>query len=357
MRKIIGPFLSLVLVAGLGFAIYQSLSEEMSQRSAVTLKGIGGSEKAVFFHDPRVIDVLNQQNIQIDYQKSGSRQIATQTDLNAYDFAFPAGSPAAEKIYQDFHTTKGTPIFYTPMVLASWKPVVEILIANDIAELRNDIYFVDMKKLLVLMQSSTHWKALQQSQQYPVNKAISITTTDIRKSNSAAMYLALMSFIVNQNTVVQNTAMASAITDTMQKLFLQQGFTEYSSAEPFNDYLIMGAGKTPLLFTYESQFIHAAKEGKIRADMVLMYPEPTVFAKHTLVPLNERGSELVTALSNNPELQKLAIEHGYRNQDIQAFNQQAQQLKLKLPENLYNVIDTPSYELLESMIQSIASQY
>ena len=50
-------------------------------------------------------------------------------------------------------------------------------------------------------------------------------------------------------------------------------------------------GKSPMVMIYESQFIQraAAADGSITPDMVLMYPDPTIFSKHTFVGLTPAG--------------------------------------------------------------------
>jgi hypothetical protein len=65
---------------------------------------------------------------------------------------------------------------------------------------------------------------------------------------------------------------------------------------------------------YEAQFLSAKAQANspVSDEMVLLYPEPTVFTKHILVPVDEKGERLGEALTNDPELKRLAIEHGAR---------------------------------------------
>jgi hypothetical protein len=102
--------------------------------------------------------------------------------------------------------------------------------------------------------------------------------TDVRKSNSAAMYLALASFVANEDNIVQSEAEVNAVMPLMESLFLKQGYVEYSLAVPFKDYLVMGMGKALLVMIYEAQFIYQAAmpDSGLGPEMVLMYPELTV---------------------------------------------------------------------------------
>ena len=155
-----------------------------------------------------------------------------------------------------------------------------------------------------LVDKNTRWKDLPGNTTYPVNKSILITSTDVRKSNSAAMYLALASYVANGDNIVENDAEVDPLIDRLSPLFLRQGFVASSTEEPFEDYLVQGMGKSPMVMIYESQFIQraAAADGSITPDMVLMYPDPTIFSKHTFVGLTPDGIRLGDFLTNDPEM-------------------------------------------------------
>jgi hypothetical protein len=361
-RKIYAPIITLLLVIGVGFAIYISATEQFQAFNVEQVSGVSGSEKLPFFRDERTIEALSKSphNLTPDVEKAGSRQIATSYNLKEYDFAFPAGIPAAEKIKQENHVNKSYQPFFTPMVVASWKPIAEILIANDVVTIRDGIYYiVNLEKLFDLIVQKKRWTDLEKSELYPANKSVLITTTDIRKSNSAAMYLALASYVFNGNAIVQSLDQAAPLIDKLGQLFLRQGFTESSSQAPFQNYLTMGPGKSPLVMIYEAQFLYeAAKpDGAIIDDMVLLYPEPTLFTKHILIPMTERGERLGEALSHDESLQRIATEHGLRTDNTKLFNQFVKDRQLQVPGFLVNVIEPPSYAVLEGMIQMIEQQY
>ncbi len=360
MRKLIGPLLSLLLVVGVGGAIWLSINEQMGSWNALEVRGLIGSEKLPFFQDERVIEALAANGLVVHAEKAGSRQIATSYDLKQYDFAFPAGSPAAEKIRREHKALKSFDAFYTPMTIASWRPIAEMLMANGMVEQREGAYYIiDMKALLDAIIQEKRWTDLKESQLYPANKSIVVTTTDVRKSNSSAMYLALASYVLNGGDIVENKEQTGKIIDALASLFLRQGFVEHSSAVPFQDYLVMGPGKSPMVMIYEAQFLYEATQpdGALLDDMVLLYPEPTLFTKHVLIPFSEGGSRLGEALINDPELRRLAVEHGLRTDDVKAFKSFVNSNKLTVPPMLVNVIEPPSYETLEGMIQMIEATY
>lgn len=133
MRRFLGPVVTILLLAGLVFAIYRSVGEQLTARRAVTVRGLIGSEKEEFFKDPEVVDTLRRAGFIVQVEKAGSREIAS-FDLKKYDFAFPGGMPAAEKIRRESRVSKAHVPFFTPMAIASWRAIAEILNANGMAQ-------------------------------------------------------------------------------------------------------------------------------------------------------------------------------------------------------------------------------
>lgn len=327
----------------------------MGGARTVTVRGLIGSEKEEFFRDTRINEALQRHGFDVQVEKAGSREIATRFDLKQYDFAFPAGVLAAEKIRREQRINKFYTPFFTPIAVASWQPIAKTLAANGLAEAKGGYYLLKIEPLLEAIAAGKRWKELSDNPEYAVNKGILITSTDVRKSNSAVMYLALASYVANGNNVVQSEADIARIRPMLRALFLRQGFMEASSETPFEDYLVMGMGKAPLVVIYESQFVHQAvlQNSGIAQEMVLMYPEPTLFTKHILLPLSAGGERLGELLEQDPELQRLAVEHGFRTGNVAAFRQLTRDKGVAVAEALVNVIEAPGYEILERMIQLI----
>lgn len=361
VKRFVGFVLTLALAGGVGFAIFLSLREQQ----VVTVTGLIGSEKEAFFLDERVIERLRREHgLEVNFEQVGSRRIATEGGARGsvanYDFGFPAGIPAAEKIRRDYDVLSSHRVFFTPMTIASWRPVVDVLEANDIVRERGGYYaIVDMRGLLELMQQEVRWQDLPNNNTFAVGRQVLIKSTNIASSNSAAMYLALASYLINDDRVVQDDTQVRAVVPVVEQFFLNQGFLPGSSATPFEDYLIKGMGNSPLVMMYESQFLYQASlaDGSIREDMMLLYPEPTIFTQHVLLAMTEAGQRLGEALSSDEELQRLAIENGYRSNDVAFigdFETFVNRHNLDgIPTNLVEVIDPPTYEIIEQMIQRI----
>ncbi len=370
-RRLLAPALAVALIAAVGGGIWRSHArlgaDQAAQASAqvdshrhVVVRGLIGSEKEDFFADPRVVQALAAQGLTVQVEKAGSRVIASRYDPAHYDFGFPSGAPAAQQLKAAAKAADVYTPFYTPIVVASWRPIAEILVANGIVRREGDFYdIVDLPALLAFAENGTRWRDLKHSEAFATGKAVLVTSTDVRTSNSAAMYLALASYLANGQQIVQSQADIDKVMPTVAPLFLRQGFQEQSSAGPFEDYLALGMGKAPLLVAYESQMVEfwLRHPDKAAGDMVLLYPRPTVFSKHVLVPYTAAGARLGVALDTDPALRALEHDYGFRTGgDVKGPEEWAKR-GVKAPDVLVDVIDPPSYDWLERMIQAIDARF
>src|ERR1700676_1043828 len=90
-RKAIGPPLAVLLLSGVGLAVYYSAKEKKqsdlaAQKAAarITVRVLTGSEKEKFLNDTELSKVLEAEGINITVQKAGSREIATWPDLKTF---------------------------------------------------------------------------------------------------------------------------------------------------------------------------------------------------------------------------------------------------------------------------------
>lgn len=354
MNRVITLLVTALLVAGVGYLIFNSASQQFS--GPLKLRGAIGSEKEAFFADPELQQVLKDKGFAVEVSKAGSRSIATTFDLTGFDFAFPAGSASALKLKKDRKVAATFDVFFSPMVLATWKTISSILIANGVAANKGKYDELNLLTFLELFKSGKRWSDLKNSTDYDVSKPVLINTTDVRSSNSAAQYLGLVSYLLNSKSVVSSDAEIQNILGTTSALFAKQGFQEASSAGPFEDYFLIGIGKSPLVFIYESQFLEKVVEKTLRPEMRLMYPSPTIFTKHILVPLTENGQKLGELMNTDLNIQRIAAKYGFRPNNQTSFAAAVQQYNLPVKDNIVNVVDAPSYEILEAMIKAIESK-
>lgn len=372
-------FISLMLLAAFGGALWFAMSDHSSKikaadvaataaANAIVLEGLIALDVETYLKDPRVTKILADKNITVNATRIGSREMANRVKSGmTVDFFFPSGIVAANQISDaakkvNINTVSYSP-FYTPMVMASWVPIATILTANKIAKPLGPsseptkIYGLDLQQLTDLMLAKKRWKDLPGSSAYDVSRSILVSTTDVRKSNSAAMYLALSSFAINKSELVTDKTTARQVALKVSELFKRQGYQENYVNGNFDDYVSIGMGKTPLAFIYENQMVsYAISKKGIGADMVLMYPTPTIFNKVVFVAGNDKAKILGELLANDPQLQKIGIEYGFRGSDPAAFAAEAKKAGLTVNERIVEVVDPPSYEVMAEMIEVITQE-
>lgn len=372
MAKLGKVVLTLLLLAGFGAALFFALrgqkaeqaerAEAVAVASAVELKGLIALDVEPFFADPRVRRILAEKHLPVAVTRIGSREMAARVVPGAMpDFLFPSGVVAANQIADAAAKAKiavaqSSP-FYSPMVIASWQPVAKILVANGMAKPLGDRTFgVDMAKLTDTMLAKKRWKDLKGAEAYDVSRGVLVSTTDLRRSNSAAMYLALTSYAKNGDVVTDRTS-AEALARQLSELFKRQGYQENYVNGNFDDYVAIGIGKTPMAFIYEYQLVSyaLAKKG-VAADMVLIYPQPTIVNKVVFIATNERSRALADLLANNAELQRIGVEYGFRIADTQAFMAAVKPTGLAVEERVTQVIDPPSFDLMAGMIDVVTQE-
>jgi hypothetical protein len=359
MRRALSAGLAALLLIGVLVVILvnRSGASHPQPQGTTLVRGVIGSEKLPFFNDPQVMAAFASHGYRVQVDTAGSREIATSTDLSHYDFAFPAGEPQANKIKADHKVARVYQPFYTPMAVATYQPIVDLLTQAGIVHPQGALQVIDVKALLAAVAKNERWTDLP-GKTYPATKSILITSTDVRSSNSAAMYLALASYAANNDNIVTAPAQADAVLPAVSPLFLRQGFVAGSSEEPFQDYLTIGIGKTPMVMIYEAQFRGAQIAGnQLPQGAVLAYPSPTVFSKHTLVPLNAKGDAIGRLLSSDTTLQHLAVQYGFRINDTAYTHSFAVAHHIPDPPGLTDIIDPPTFENLEYMINAISRLY
>lgn len=365
VKRWLGIALAVVLVVGVGVVAILGRDRGGGTATATggcgstkTVRGVVGSEKTAFFADQRVRDAFAAHCLDVRVDPSGSREIATTVDLDAYAFAFPSSAPAGQKIQRLRKVGRVYQPFSSPMAVATFDPIVQVLTRAGVVRTAGSYSVLDMRKYLDLVAEGTRWDALPGNTAFPARKSVLITTTDPRSSNSAAMYTAIASYVLNDDSVVQDTAAEKRVAPTLSKLFLGQGYTENSTEGPFEDYLATGIGKTPMVMVYEAQYVDRLNraDGSIRGGRTLVYPSPTVLSKHTLVPLGDGGAQVGELLTSDRTLTGLAAKYGFRTADPRAFESVVPKGG-PIADDLVDVVEPPTYETLERLLTTIAGAY
>lgn len=319
-----------------------------------TVRGVIGSEKRDYFEDPEVKARLAKLGYTVEFSTAGSRQIATNTELDKQDFVFPSSGPAAQKVKSMGSNYSVEYPFFTPMALASWQPLAEMLESEGVVRRDEGGYAFDLAEYIKLAESGKRWRDLGDG--YASPRQVQISTTDIRTSNSAAMYLSLLSWQFQQD---DPGIAPDALVEKIAPFFVGQGYSESSSSAPFRDYLSQGMGSMPLVLVYEAQFLgeQMKEHSRIRDDMVLMRLEPTVVANHGIVGISDAGKELGHLLSTDAQLQQLAAKHGFRPAENGSLAEELEARGLPAPSDYVNSVDPPSFDRLEQLLDGVGKRY
>jgi hypothetical protein len=355
VRRTVSIVVAVVLAVAVIVTIVVAAGGGSGKKHVTIVRGAIGSEKQPFFDDPLVKKAFASHGFDVQVDTAGSRAIATTFDLSKYDFAFPGGAPAARKIRTDRKITQSYVPFSTPMAIATFTDIAQLLEKEGIAHKRGGYWTLDMKGFLDLVKRGVRWSDVPGNTTYPSTKYILITSTDVTTSNSAAMYASIASYVANKNAIVENPAQVDSVAGDVSPLFLRQGYTEGSSEGLFEDYLSIGEGKTPMEMIYEAQYVAraAARDGSIQPNMVLMYPDPLIVSQHTLVPLTDNGDAVGRLLTEDRTLQHLAVVHGFRTAKPKDFTDFVDANHVSVQPSLLNVIDPPTYDNLEELINKI----
>lgn len=328
----------------------------IARGNVTEVSGIIGSEKRSYFEDPDVKARLRELGYEVSFTTAGSREIATRSDIGAQDFVFPSSAPAAQKVREQGNGYSVDYPFFTPMAVASWKPIADILVSEGVVDEQNSAYVLDIAKYVDLAQSGKRWRDLGDT--FPSPRNVQIRSTEIRTSNSAAMYLSLLSWEFQQRSP-EKADDTEYLINEIAPFFTGQGYSESSSSGPFQDYLSQGMGAAPMVMVYESQYLgeQMSENSRIRGDMVLFHLSPTVLANHGIVGVTQKGKELGQLLTNDAELQQLAARHGFRPSTSGSLAQEMESRGLPAPADYVNSIDPPSYDRLEKLIEGVGNRY
>ena len=366
---VIGTF-SIALLSALGYSFLKKQSVDNPNsvakigilgRDKEEISGIITSEKESFFKDPRTLKILEDNGIIFKYERWASGKMAQIKNVSEFgqyaDFAFPPGIQTSDKIKNTIKGSQAYNIFYSPMVVATWKPIVNILDSNGLIENKKEYQALKMDRFLQLVDKKTKWKDLKNSSEYSVNKNMLISTSDARFSNSSKMYMGLTSYIYNQNEIIQTQEQADKIIPNIKQMMASQGNRESSSTNLFTDYNSIGMGKAPMIFVYESEFLeNAIKNNGVNPKMQLVYPTPTMFTKHVLIGFNPKAQKLVDILTNNAEIKKVAADYGFRFAGNNELVNKAKTVGVDVPETVIDVIDPPSFDTLEYIVNQIETK-
>ncbi|MDI9469016.1 MAG: hypothetical protein QM296_02295 [Bacillota bacterium] len=348
--------LALVLLV-VGIAIAYRFFQR-TQDPGEMVSGFVGGEKISFLENPEVVEILRRDyHMQLDIHKAGSLDMV-RASHEGRSFLFPSSQTALEY----YRAYVGSPrrekqIFNTPIVLYSHRPVAEALLKTGLLRQDGETYWMDMAALVTAMEEDKTWADLGLPQLYG---QLQVDTTDPARSNSGNMFSGLVANLLNGGQVVQEKDVAS-VSPRLLRIFGKLGYMETSSSDLFTQFLRTGVGAKPLVAGYENQLLEFTRLqperwAEVKDDIVILYPEPTVWSTHILISLDEQGDRLIEALSDERLLRIAWEQHGFRSGVYGSGGTETVQTVTGVADEITRIIPMPGQAAMEKIIEAFGKE-
>lgn len=255
--------------------------------------------------------------------KNGESISINSEDVSKYDALFTSDqrfydyyklSPDKSKNEADrYYVLDGGLTLNTPIVIYSWKEVVNALIKEKIVTNEAGVYYItDMNKLIDYILNGKKWKDIGLKDLYG---NINIASTDPVSSSPGATYYGLLLSILSGGEI--NNATIETNLKKLKVFYQKSGYMNNTPADLFERYLKTGMGGEPMIVDYEKSIIDFANSNptgfnQVKDDIVVLYPKPTIWNSHCLTIFSENGKKLLQAFEDE-EISKIAWEkYGFR---------------------------------------------
>ena len=221
--------------------------------------------------------------------------------------------PNKEKDEADRYTVlDGGLTLNTPIVIYSWKEVVDVFVKEGIVTEKEGVYYItDMNKLINYILEDKKWSDLGLDLYGNVN----IASTDPVSSSPGATYYGLLLSILSGGQVTDEN-----INNNLPKLkdfYIKSGYMNNTPADLFERYLKTGMGGEPMIVDYEKSMIDFANSSpdafkQVKDGIRILYPTPTIWNSHCFTVFTDKGNKLYKALEDK-EISQIAWEkYGFR---------------------------------------------
>ena len=263
------------------------------------------------------------------------REPLIRKDGSAYDLVF-----FSDQRYYDYYKTPaqageaerqtvlaGEPTLNTPIVIYSWKEVVDALIKEKIVTIDNGVYYItDMPKLIEYILEGKKWKDIGLDSIYG---SINIGSVDpVTSSPGATYYGLLLSIMAGGEVNDQNVIKALP---KLKEFYIKSGYMNNTPADLFSMFLKTGMGAKPMIVDYEKSVIDFANSNpdgwnQVKDKVVILYPTPTIWNSHCIAAFTDNGKKLIEGFKDSEVAQIAWSKHGFRvgvtggNYDVSKIN-------------------------------------
>ena len=387
----IGVFIVLILVI-IGIKVFSSGSNNLGNLTTIYVATGGGKED--FLSDEKVQEILRKKyklNVVFDTWSNGktitkplireSVKLGNESIINRinngenitintsgvtkYDALFTSDqrfydyyklSPNKEKDEADRYTVlAGGLTLNTPIVVYSWKDVVNALINESIVTETDGVYYItDMNKLIDYILSNKKWSDIGLTDLYG---NINIASTDPVSSSPGATYYGLLLSILSNGQISDDTIDENLV--KLKQFYQKSGYMNNTPADLFERYLKTGMGGEPMIVDYEKSIIDFANSNptgfnQVKDNIVVLYPKPTIWNSHCLTIFTENGKKLYEAFEDE-EIGQIAWEkYGFRT-GISGGTYDVSTIGIGVPQNITSTVTSLKMDYYNKLIEYLKS--
>ena len=303
---------------------------------------------------------LGNKNI-ISNMSNGSEYTINSEGVSKYDALFTSDqrfydyyklSPNKELGESARYTVQGGGLtLNTPIVIYSWKEVVDALINEKIVSEDNGVYYItDMNKLIDYILSGKKWSDIGLKNLYG---SINIASTDPVTSSPGATYYGLLLSILSEGTVTSENIDKNL--PKLKEFYIKSGYMNNTPADLFERYLKTGLGGEPMIVDYEKSMIDFANSSpdafnQVKNDIRILYPAPTIWNSHCFAIFTENGKKLYEAL-NDKEIGQIAwSKYGFRT-GVTGGTYDVSSIGIGVPQSITSTVSSLKMDTYNKLIE------
>ncbi|HET6708465.1 hypothetical protein [Amycolatopsis sp.] len=276
------------------------------------------ASKRDFFEDEQVKRLLTRHGYQVRITPVGSFELGETADLDSYQFVFPSGQAAADRVYErrrGKHAVGYRP-FFTPLVLGTFRDYAEALVTAKVARAqpsgdRPPLYYsVEMDKLMALVAANRRWQDYNPN--LSANRLL-VQSPDPCRSYSGAAYVGLVAYArYAQPAATEAEAVEQA--RGIKPMLDAEGQHSEDMAPSY--FVPEGRSFATVATIYEHQYLAYQNRRLdhglgLDSDRVLLYPSAQHQTAPDLISFSPEGDAVGALLMSDPDLRRRAVELGF----------------------------------------------
>jgi hypothetical protein len=174
------------------------------------------------------------------------------------------------------------------------------------------------------------------------------------------MLVALASYVLDDNSAPTSQSAVKKELPLLAKCFALQGSMPTGGNPFFDSFLSGGIASEPMAFIYENEYVgqeladQQSAGKRITPDMVMMYPDPDIVVRNSLITLDGPGTQVTQLFVNDPRLQSLAEQkYGYMKANPATYQQDMAAHHITVAGPLPDMASAPTQAILQAFLGNI----